>query len=168
MSVHDLLSLVPAPAVLLIAGDFASTFAYHVPQHVWGKLHLRTHHDNTRSDWDHAIVSRDPAGLLDGFLGAVPYFIGVLLVPFGQAAVLGALTGLAIGHLRVPWRHTNELGWSSPLCLVRFARLTGLVLPEGHTGHHKDPNVEFGDMFRFYDAPARALVAFSRETVVCP
>jgi hypothetical protein len=45
---------------------------------------------------------------------------------------------------------------------VRVARATGLVLPEDHNGHHKDPNVEFGDLFRFYDAPARALLTYAR------
>jgi hypothetical protein len=34
-----------------------------------------------------------------------------------------------------------------------------LVLPEDHDRHHRNPWVEFGDIFRFYDAPARALIA---------
>jgi hypothetical protein len=163
MSSRDVPAFAMSLLALLVAGDFASTFFYHVPQHIWGKLHLRTHHDNRRSYWDHAIVSRDPAILLDGFLGAVPYFaIAALLASLGRAAALGALAGLVLGHLHVLWRHTCEIGWVSPPWLVRFARATGLVLPEDHNGHHKDPNVEFGDLFRFYDPPARALLSAAR------
>ena len=58
--------------IVLVVGDFASTFFYHVPQHLWFKLHLRTHHDRSRSYWDHAVISKDPAVMLDGFLGAIP------------------------------------------------------------------------------------------------
>jgi hypothetical protein len=149
-----------------VAGDFASTFFYHVPQHIWGKLHLRTHHDNRRSYWEHSIVSRDPQILLDGLLGALPYFvIAAVLSLLGPAAMAGALTGLLIGHLHVLWRHTSEIGWVSPPPLIRFARATGLVLPEDHNGHHKNPDVEFGDLFRFYDPPARALLVFARGRV---
>ena len=50
-------------AIVLVVGDFASTFFYHVPQHLWVKLHLRTHHDNRRSYWDHAVLSKHPGVL---------------------------------------------------------------------------------------------------------
>jgi len=36
------------------------------------------------------------------------------------------------------------------------------VLPEDHDGHHRNPEIEFGDIFRFYDAPSRALITFFR------
>jgi hypothetical protein len=165
MSLLAVLTFVFSLVFLLVVGDFASTFLYHVPQHIWGKLHLRTHHDNTRSYWEHSIVSRDPHVLLDGFLGALPYIVVAgILAAFGRPAALGALTGLVIGHVHVLWRHTGEIGWVSSPRLIRFARATGLVLPEDHDGHHKDPNVEFGDLFRFYDAPARALLAYARDS----
>jgi sterol desaturase/sphingolipid hydroxylase (fatty acid hydroxylase superfamily) len=149
--------LAGAAAVTLVAGDFASTFFYHVPQHAWYRLHLRTHHDRRRSYWDHAVISRDPAVLLDGFLGAVPYL--------GVAALLtrlswqGALLGLALGQLHVWWRHTTDLGWRTPAWLRAVLRPLCVVLPEDHDGHHRNPDIEFGDIFRFYDAPARALLA---------
>jgi len=166
MLMRDVGTYLVSLIVLLVAGDFASTFFYHVPQHIWGKLHLRTHHDNRRSYWEHSIVSRDPQILLDGLLGALPYFaIATVLSLLGPAAMAGALTGLLIGHLHVLWRHTCEIGWVSPPPLVRFARATGLVLPEDHNAHHKNPDVEFGDLFRFYDAPARALLSFARGRV---
>jgi hypothetical protein len=153
-------SAVAAMLIVLVVGDFASTFFYHVPQHVWGKLHLRTHHDRKRSYWDHAVLSRSPLVLLDGLLGALPYIVIALLSC--RISVAGAAAGLILGQLHVWWRHSCELGWKSPALLVRFARLTGIVLPEDHNGHHINPEIEFGDIFRFYDAPARQTIAWLR------
>jgi hypothetical protein len=158
MAIREIQMLfVVAFIITLVVGDFASTFFYHVPQHLWFTLHLRTHHDRRRSYFDHAVLSRDPAVLLDGFLGALPY-----LVVAGFAARLslpGALAGLAFGQLHVWWRHTTDLGWKTPEGVGRVLRPMGLVLPEDHDGHHRNPDIEFGDIFRFYDAPARALLA---------
>jgi hypothetical protein len=146
-----------AAVVTLVAGDCASTFCYHVPQHLWFTLHLRTHHDRRRSYWDHAVLSKDPAVLLDGFLGVLPYLMVAALV--WRMSWAGALAGLAVGQLHVWWRHTTQLGWQTPRWLRAILRPLAIVLPEDHDGHHRNPNVEFGDIFRFYDAPARALLA---------
>ena len=101
--------------------------------------------------------------MLDGFLGALPYLVlAAGLTRFGPAATAGALVGLARGQLHVMYRHTCELGWKSPAWLTRVARAIGLVLPEDHNGHHKNPDADFGDIFRFYDAPARAVIAAAR------
>ncbi|MGA2396127.1 MAG: hypothetical protein ABSH03_22560, partial [Candidatus Lustribacter sp.] len=117
----------------------------------------------TRSYWEHSIVCTNPGILLDGFLGAVPYFaLAAVLSRFGTAASAGALVGLALGQLHVMYRHTCELGWKSPAWLRRAAHAIGLVLPEDHNGHHKNPDADFGDIFRFYDAPARAVIAAAR------
>jgi hypothetical protein len=149
--------------IVLLVGDFASTFLYHVPQHLWGKLHLRTHHDRSRSYWDHAVLSKDPEILLDGLLGALPYMtIAALLVPISMWSAAGALFGLLLGQIHVWWRHTTELGYQSPAWLVRLARTFGMVLPEDHDGHHRNPDIEFGDIFRFYDVPARAFLNYAR------
>ncbi len=145
-----------AAAVVLVAGDFASTFFYHVPQHLWFTLHLRTHHDRKRSYWDHAVLSKDPAVLLDGVLGALPYVL--IAACLAKISWPGALAGLALGQLHVWWRHTTELGWKTPAWLALLARALGVVLPEDHDGHHRNPDIEFGDIFRFYDAPARAVM----------
>ena len=151
------MTFVAAMLIVLVAGDFASTFIYHVPQHLWGKLHLRTHHDRRRSFWDHAVLSKDPAVLLDGLLGALPYLaIAAVVWPLSWS---GALLGLVLGQLHVWWRHMTDLGWRSPQWVVRIARVLQIVLPEDHDGHHRNPDVEFGDIFRFYDAPARAFIA---------
>jgi hypothetical protein len=148
---------IAALIITLLAGDFLSTFFYHVPQHLWFTLHLRTHHDRRRSYFDHAVLSSDPAVLLDGFLGSVPYLIVALLL--WRLSWPGALTGLVLGQLHVWWRHTTDLGWRTPAWLGRLLRPVGIVLPEDHDGHHRNPDIEFGDIFRFYDAPARALLA---------
>ena len=160
-SSSPVISAIAATFIVLVVGDFASTFFYHVPQHVWGKLHLRTHHDRRRSYWDHAVLSRDPQVLLDGFLGAVPYMVIAGFVG-ATISVYGAVAGLLLGQLHVWWRHTTELGWRTPAWGVRLARALSIVLPEDHDGHHKNPEIEFGDIFRFYDAPSRALIAFFR------
>ena len=102
-------SAVAAMLIVLVVGDFASTFFYHVPQHVWGKLHLRTHHDRKRSYWDHAVLSRSPQVLLDGLLGALPYII--IAAACARFSLLGAVAGLLLGNLHVWWRHTCEIGW---------------------------------------------------------
>ncbi len=146
-----------AALAVLVVGDLASTFFYHVPQHLWFTLHLRTHHDRRRSFWDHAVISRDPAILLDGLLGAVPYLAIAALV--WQWSWPGALLGLALGQVHVWWRHTSDLGWRTPAWLIAVLRPLQIVMPEDHDGHHRNPDVEFGDIFRFYDAPARALMA---------
>src|SRR5215469_16220863 len=88
---------VAAAITVLVVGDFSSTFFYHVPQHLWFTLHLRTHHDRRRSYWDHAVISTDPAVLLDGLLGAVPYL--VVAAGLWHVSALGALAGLALGQL---------------------------------------------------------------------
>ena len=151
-------------AVVLIVGDLASTFLYHLPQHLWFKLHLKTHHDRSRSYWDHAVLSRDPEVLLDGLLGAVPYLaVAVPFFWFGPAAIAGAVTALLLGQLHVWWRHTNDLGWSTPAPVARICRALQIVLPEDHDGHHRNPDIEFGDIFRFYDAPARAKLTTVRS-----
>src|SRR5579871_6659598 len=82
--------------ITLVVGDFASTFFYHVPQHLWFTLHLRTHHDRRRSYFDHAVLSGDPAVLLDGLLGALPYLIVAALV--ARISPAGAAAGLAAGQ----------------------------------------------------------------------
>jgi hypothetical protein len=153
-------SALAASLIVLLVGDFASTFFYHVPQHAWGKLHLRTHHDRRRSYWDHAVLSRDPQVLLDGFLGAVPYMILAALC--ARLSIAGAIAGLLLGQAHVWWRHTTELGWRTPDWFRRFARAIQLVLPEDHDGHHRNPEIEFGDIFRFYDVPARAMLVTLR------
>jgi Fatty acid hydroxylase superfamily len=152
-----MLAAITVAFATLIIGDGASTFLYHVPQHVWFTLHLRTHHDRKRSFWDHAVVSIDRAVLFDGALGALPYL--VVAASLWRFSPAGSVAGLAIGQMHVWWRHTSDLGWATPRTIACVLRAAGIVLPEDHDRHHRNPDVEFGDIFRFYDAPARALLA---------
>lgn len=149
--------LAAAAAAVLLAGDFLSTFFYHVPQHLWFTLHLRTHHDRRRPYRDHAVLTLDPDILLDGLLGALPYLAVALAA--SRWSIPGALLGLALGQLHVWWRHSTELGWRTPAAVKRLLRPMRIVLPEDHDGHHRNPQTEYGDIFRFDDAPARALLA---------
>ncbi|HEY9179877.1 MAG TPA: sterol desaturase family protein, partial [Candidatus Baltobacteraceae bacterium] len=121
------------------------------------RLHLRTHHDRRRPYVDHAVLSADPGVLLDGLLGALPYLAVAVLV--WRLSPAGAILGLLLGQIHVWWRHTAELGWRTPAPVKAIAQALYLVLPEDHDRHHRNPWVEFGDIFRFYDAPARALIA---------
>ncbi len=149
-----------AALVVLVVGDFGSTFFYHVPQHLWFRLHLRTHHDRRRPYRHHAVLCADPGVLLDGLLGALPYIAVAALV--WRLSWQGALAGLLLGQLHVWWRHTTEIGWRTPTWLKTVCRPLQIVLPEDHDGHHRNPQTEFGDIFRFYDAPARALLSSLR------
>jgi len=149
--------------IVLVVGDLASTFLYHLPQHLWFKLHLKTHHDRSRSFWDHAVLSKDPDVLLDGLLGAAPYLATATPLFFlGPWSLAGAIAALALGQVHVWWRHTLDLGWRTPESLARICRALQIVLPEDHDGHHRNPDIEFGDIFRFYDAPARAVLTYVR------
>ena len=64
-------------ALLLIVGDFLSTFFYHVREHVFGKFYILTHHGKNSSFVHYAVLSKNLLVLLDGFLNALPYFIFV-------------------------------------------------------------------------------------------
>ncbi len=100
--------------------------------------------------------------LLDGFLGALPYLAVAALA--SRLSLPGALAGLALGQIHVWWRHTSQIGWRTPQWARAVLRPLAIVLPEDHDGHHRNPDIEFGDIFRFYDAPARALSAWLAPT----
>ena len=108
---------------LLIIGDAVSTFLYHVPEHVFGKFHSLVHHGKNRSFVHYAVLTRNPLVLLDGFLGALPYFI---FVPWlWNISPLGTILGLILGELHVVWRHVSIINWKTPkpielLCRIFF------------------------------------------------
>ena len=87
---------------LLAVGDAISTFLYHVPEHVFGKFHSLVHHGKNRSFVHYAVLTRNPLVLLDGFLGALPYFIFVPwlwnISPLGTTIGL-ILTLITLHHL---------------------------------------------------------------------
>jgi hypothetical protein len=139
--------------LLLLLGDFISTFLYHVPEHVFGKFHCLVHHSKNRSFLHYAVLTRNPLVLLDGFLGALPYFI---FIPWlWQISPVGTIVGMILGECHVVWRHTTALGKVTPQWVQTVFDACQLTTPERHWLHHQNGNVAFGDIFNFYDAPAR-------------
>ncbi len=138
---------------MLVIGDFLSTFLYHVPEHVFGKFHALIHHGPNRNFLYYAVLSRNPWVLLDGLLGALPYF---LMIPvLGSWSVPGVVLGLLLGWGHVVWRHTSLLAWRTPAPVQLLCDLLWIVTPERHWQHHLNANLAYGDIFTFYDAPAR-------------
>ena len=143
---------------LLLIGDFLSTFCYHVPEHVFGKFHGLVHHGKNRSFIHYAVLSKNPWVLLDGFLGALPYF---LFVPLGwQISIPGTILGLILGELHVIWRHVSIIDWQTPKAIAKLCRLLCITTPERHWQHHQDANLAYGDIFTFYHPPAVAWMKF--------
>jgi hypothetical protein len=150
----EVISIALVALLLLLFGDFISTFFYHVPEHVFGKFHTVVHHSKNRSFIHYAVLTKNPLVLLDGFLGALPYFV---FVPwFWGISPLGTLLGLVLGELHVIWRHVSLLSWQTPKLIMHICNLFYITTPERHWLHHQDATVAYGDIFTFYDKPAQA------------
>lgn len=148
--------------LLLLIGDFLSTFCYHVPEHVFGKFHTIVHHGKNRSFIHYAVLSRNPLVIIDGFLGALPYFI---FIPFAwQVSAIGTIIALILGEFHVVWRHVSILKWQTPKYIAFVCRLFFITTPERHWQHHQNANLAFGDIFTFYHKPAIAWMQFLIET----
>ena len=153
-----LIKLFGVALLLLLIGDFLSTFAYHVPEHVFGKFHTLVHHSKNRSFIHYAVLTRNPLVLLDGFAGALPYFI---FVPwFWQISPWGTILGLILGELHVIWRHVSIIDWQTPIPIKKLCKFFFIITPEIHLQHHNNGSLAFGDIFTFYDHPARAWLEF--------
>lgn len=139
--------------LLLLLGDVASTFLYHVPEHAFGRLHCRVHHEKKQTFEHYAVLSRHPLVMLDGLLGALPYF--VLAFAFWSLSPAGTIAALLFGEFHVVWRHTTKIGWRSPNWAIALCRGLSIVTPEAHWAHHEDGAIAFGDIFSFLDMPAR-------------
>jgi hypothetical protein len=147
--------------LLLSLGDFFSTFLYHVPEHVFGKFHIIVHHSKNRSFLYYAVLTRNPWVILDGTLGALPYFV---FVPWlWQLSPLGTIVGMILGELHVVWRHSTATGYITPYWLQRLCKALYLTTPERHWLHHTNANVAYGDIFNFYDVPARYWLHYLRR-----
>lgn len=137
---------------LLSIGDFLSTFFYHVPEHVFGKFHTIVHHGKNRSFVHYAVLSRNPLVLLDGLLGAVPYFI---FLPFAwKISAVGTIMAVLLGEFHVIWRHVSIINWQTPKAIAIVCKLFFIVTPERHWQHHQNVNLAYGDIFTFYHRPA--------------
>ncbi|WP_404785157.1 sterol desaturase family protein [Altericista sp. CCNU0014] len=146
--------------LLLCVGDFLSTFCYHVPEHVFGCLHLQTHHSSKQTFRHYAILAANFNVLLDGVLGALPYLL--VAIPLWSLSPFGVIAGLGLGQLHVWWRHTSVIHWQTPKRVLRLCQFLHVTTPEQHWLHHQKTNVGFGDIFTFFDPPAKAWLRFLR------
>lgn len=137
---------------LLFLGDFISTFIYHIPEHVFGHLHLKTHHSSKKTFRHYAILISDSWVLLDGLLGALPYLaVSALLWSYSPT---GVIVGLLLGQFHVWWRHVSALGWQTPQPIDLICRVLWITTPERHWLHHQNTHVAYGDIFTFFEQPA--------------
>lgn len=147
--------------LLLLFGDFFSTFFYHVPEHVFGKFHTTVHHSQNRSFIHYAVLTKNPLVLIDGLLGALPYF---MFIPwFWSLSPTGTLLGLLLGEVHVVWRHVSLLNWSTPERMRCICNVLCITTPERHWLHHQNPALAYGDIFTFYDQPAQAWLRVLRS-----
>ena len=153
-----LFKIIFVPLLLLFIGDFLSTFLYHVPEHIFGKFHSLVHHSGNRSFLHYAVLTKNPLVLLDGMLGALPYFI---FVPWlWQISPIGTVLGLILGELHVIWRHVSVIKWKTPAPILKMCNTLMITTPERHWLHHQDARVAFGDIFNFFDSPAQVWFKF--------
>lgn len=154
----SIISVLLVALSLLLIGDFLSTFLYHVPEHVFGRFHSLVHHSKNRSLIHYAVLNKNPLVLLDGLLGALPY---IIFVPwFWQISPWGTLLGLLLGELHVVWRHVSIINWQTPQVVKYCCQLLFITTPERHWLHHQDASLAYGDIFTFYDYPARLWLKF--------
>lgn len=146
--------------LLLLLGDCISTFLYHVPEHVFGKFHTIVHHGKNRNFLHYAVLTRNPFVLLDGLLGALPYF---LFTPWlWQLSAVGTIVGLLLGEFHVVWRHVSILKWQTPQSIKSVCDFLFITTPERHWLHHQNAFAAYGDIFSFYDYPAQKWLTFLR------
>jgi hypothetical protein len=156
-----MLKLILTAWLLLVGGDFLSTFCYHIPEHVFGRLHLTTHHSSKKTFRHYAILSINFWVLLDGLLGALPYLL--LAGIFWALSPAGVILGLLLGQGHVWWRHTSILGWQTPKPLAWVCQILGITTPERHWLHHRKTSIGYGDIFTFFERPARVWLCWLRR-----
>jgi hypothetical protein len=156
----EMLKAIVLAWLLLFIGDFLSTFLYHIPEHVFGSLHLKTHHSGNKDFRHYAVLALNINVLLDGVLGAIPYIIvGVFLWQFSPS---GIICGLILGQLHVWWRHTTALGWQTPKLANSLCQFLFITTPERHWLHHEKTSVGYGDIFTVFEKPAKAWLSWLR------
>jgi hypothetical protein len=146
--------------LLLFLGDLLSTFCYHIPEHVFGSLHLKTHHASKKTFRHYAVLSPKANVLLDGILGALPYLL--LSIPLWYLSPSGVILGLLLGQFHVWWRHTSALGWRTPKPVNSLCQILLITTPERHWLHHQRTNQAFGDIFSCFELPAKIWMRWLR------
>jgi Fatty acid hydroxylase superfamily len=141
---------------LLMIGDFIATFLYHVPEHVFGKYHQIIHHSSNRSFIRYAITHKKPQVLMSGFLAVTPYIIPI---PFlWHISSPGVILGLIMAEMHVIWRHNENK--KTPSIIVNICQIMFITTPEIHQQHHQNINSAYGDIFTFYNNPAKLWFKF--------
>jgi sterol desaturase/sphingolipid hydroxylase (fatty acid hydroxylase superfamily) len=98
--------------------------------------------------------------ILDGVLGALPYvLVGAFLWSFSP---IGVICGLIFGQFHVWWRHTTAMNWQTPKLVTLLCQILFITTPEQHWLHHQKTNMGFGDIFTFFDQPARVWLRWLR------
>ncbi|MBD2451101.1 fatty acid hydroxylase [Nostoc sp. FACHB-152] len=146
--------------LLLFVGDFLSTFVYHIPDHVFGSLHLKTHHSWKKDFRHYAILTLNFQVLLDGILGALPYLVMAAIL--WHLSPIGVIFGLLLGQFHVWWRHVAVLGWQTPHLVNVVCKILFITTPERHWLHHHKTNLGFGDIFTFFEQPAQTWLRWLR------
>lgn len=153
-----IIKIILVATVLLLVGDFLSTFFYHVPEHVFGKFHAIVHHGKNRSFIHYAVLSKNPLVLLDGFLGALPYLI---FIPWSwQISPVGTILAVVLGEAHVIWRHVSIINWKTPRAIAWICNILFITTPERHWLHHQNANLAYGDIFTFFHDPALLWMQF--------
>lgn len=147
------LPIIGAALLLLFLGDFFATFAYHVPQHVFGKFHAVVHHSSHRSFVRYAIRHRRPRVLVDGFLSALPYLAFIPWIWHLSPAGVGL--GLVLAEAHVIWRHQFDATYRTPAPMQTLCTCLGITTPERHRQHHCHAHQAYGDIFAAFGPPAR-------------
>jgi hypothetical protein len=156
----EIIKAMIAALLLLLLGDFFSTFLYHVPEHVFGRFHTIVHHGKNRSFLHYAVLTRNPLVVIDGVLGAIPYFIFTPCL--WQLSPIGTSIGLLFGEFHVVWRHVSILQWQTPKPIEFICNLLFITTPERHWQHHRNAFAAYGDIFTFLDPPAQKWLIFLR------
>ena len=146
--------------LLLFFGDFLSTFVYHIPEHIFGNLHLQTHHSWKKDFRHYAILTFNPLVLLDGILGAIPYLL--VAVVLWSLSPIGVICGLLFGQFHVWWRHISVLGGQTPKLVTLLCDVLFITTPERHWIHHQKTNQGYGDIFTFFEEPAKVWLRWLR------
>ncbi len=146
--------------LLLFFGDFLSTFCYHVPEHVFGSLHIKTHHSAKKNFRHYAILTVNALVLLDGILGALPYLLVAIFL--WNLSPVGVICGLLFGQFHVWWRHTSVMDWQTPKFVTSLCQVLFITTPEVHWQHHQKTNLGYGDIFTFFDQPAKIWLRWLR------
>jgi len=133
---------------LLLLGDFVATFGYHVPQHVFGRLHGVVHHGSNRSFILYALRHHNPWALIPGFFSAFPYLMWIPIL--WLVSPMGVMVGLVLAEMHVIWRHQFSEDYCTPNWIRWGCRWLGITTPERHLLHHRNGNLAFGDIFAFY------------------